>query len=114
MFSSHSVGLVFNTNFHKRVGYYDLRFGLSADYDLVIRAYDQIVNFYSTSDVFGFWPANGFSSGGSGLGKALEHYEIRKKNGNSFRHLFLMINILQFTVFQKIKNLIKHFLEVRS
>lgn len=110
LFSSHSVGLVFNTNFHRQIGNYDLSFARCSDYDLFIRALATPSRFYSTTEVFGVWPNNGFSSKISGFFKAIEHFNIRRKNRLKFRHFYFLLNVFEFTVIQGAKNVVKAYL----
>ena len=109
MISSHSVGMVFATQVHRKVGLYNPRFETCADYDLILRMLFLGFNVKTSDSMFGYWPAGGFSSNIRGIEKAKEHRAIKLVNLQTvwYINVSFAINIIDFFLIQKIKNYVK-------
>ena len=112
LFTSHSVGIVFNTNFHKQLGAYDLDFRYCSDYDVFIRAINASKNIKTIDKIFGYWPFDGFSSSIVGSHKALEHFRIRVKNKLPNKYILYFYDLWKFTVLIWFKSILKKGLKV--
>ena len=81
--TSHSTGFYIKKNFHNKIGYYDLNFRCSADYDFYLRILKQKnLKIMSTShnDVIGEVKSGGFSSTLTPIEHLKEETKIRFKN----------------------------------
>ena len=101
--TSHTTGFFVKKNVHKKIGNYNTKFKISADYDLYFRLYKNNFKGGATNkkDIIGNVASGGFSSQVSFIKHLIEEARIRFHNKQNF--------ILIFLIF--LNSLIKYFLK---
>ncbi len=89
--TSHTTGFFLKRTIYKRIGFYDINFKCSADYDLYYRLYKAKVAgaFTKRNELIGIVRSGGFSSQISFISHLIEEAKIRFKNKQNF--LFIII-----------------------
>lgn len=101
--TSHSVGFFLKKKIYKKVGFYDISFKCSADYDLYFRLFKQNIKGSSTKrkEVVGQVASGGFSSTLSFFDHLFEETKIRLKNRQNFVLIILIfINAILKNIFK--------------
>ena len=103
--TSHSTGFYIKKSFHDKIGFYNLNFKCSADYDFYLRIFKlKNLKVMSTNrnKIIGEVQSGGFSSTYSSFDHLIEETKIRMKNN---QNIFLISLIFVNTL---IKNFIKY------
>ncbi len=103
--TSHSTGFYIKKSFHDKIGFYNLNFKCSADYDFYLRIFKlKNLKVMSTNrnKIIGEVQSGGFSSTYSAFDHLIEETKIRMKNN---QNIFLISLIFVNTL---IKNFIKY------
>ncbi len=89
--TSHTTGFFLKRSIYKKIGYYDINFKCSADYDLYLRLYQTKVagSYTKKNELIGIVKSGGFSSKISFISHLIEETKIRIKNRQNF--LFVII-----------------------
>ena len=106
--TSHSTGFYLKKSFHKKLGFYDLNFKCSADYDFYLRLFKlENLKIMSTprNKVIGVVKRGGFSSTLSPIQHLNQEIKIRFKNNQNFIYILMIyFNALIKILIKKIFN----------
>ena len=109
--TSHTTGFYIKKSIHKMIGYYDLKFKCSADYDFYLRLFknkDILVKSTPKNKIIGEVQSGGFSSTFSPLQHLNEETRIRTKNNqNLILICIIYLNTLVKIFFKKLNNFLK-------
>ena len=106
-YTTHSVGFFIKRKSQMKVGFYDLRYNYSADYDLFLRMIKKFrLKGLSTkkNEIFGKFRPGGLSSKINFLDYLMECNKIRLNNGQNFIQVYL---IFILRILKNIKKIIK-------
>ena len=107
--TSHSTGFYVKKNIHKKIGYYDLQFKCSSDYDFYLRLFKNkniIVKSTPKNKIIGEVKSGGFSSTLTPLQHLNEETKIRIKNNQSFIFICIIyLNTLFKIYLNKLNNI---------
>ena len=107
--TSHTTGFYIKKSIHKKIGYYDLKFKCSADYDFYLRLFKNkniLIKSTPKNKIIGEVQSGGFSSSLSPLQHLNEETRIRTKNNQNFILIFIIyLNTLVKIFFKKLHNI---------
>ena len=106
-YTTHSVGFFIKKKSQLKVGFYDLKYNYSADYDLFLRMIKKYkLNGLSTkkSEIFGKFRLGGLSSKINFLDYLMECNKIRLNNGQNF---ILVYTIFLLRILKNLKKILK-------
>jgi glycosyltransferase involved in cell wall biosynthesis len=105
-YTSHSTGFYIKTESAKKIGYYNLKYKYSSDFDYLYR---MIVKFkmkgmaVKKNELFGIFRRGGFSSKVRFIDHVMEDYRIRINNG---QNVILILLIFFYKIIKNIKKII--------
>ena len=105
--TSHTTGFFLKKKIYKKIGNYNTKFQISADYDLYLRLrkFKCKGGFTNKKDLIGFVAKGGFSSKNSFLKHLIEEFKIRVHNKESFLlSVILFLNSIIKNPIKSIKN----------
>ena len=109
--TSHTTGFYIKKSLHKIIGYYDLKFKCSADYDFYLRLFKNrniLIKSTPKNKIIGEVQSGGFSSKLSPLQHLNEETRIRAKNNqNLILICIIYLNTLVKIFFKKLNNIFK-------
>ena len=109
--TSHTTGFYIKKTLHKIIGYYDLKFKCSADYDFYLRLFKNkniLIKSTPKNKIIGEVQSGGFSSKLSPLQHLNEETRIRAKNNqNLILICIIYLNTLVKIFFKKLNNIFK-------
>ena len=109
--TSHTTGFYVKKSLHKLIGYYDIRFKCSSDYDFYLRLFknkDILIKSTPKNKIIGEVKSGGFSSTFTPLQHLNEETKIRIKNNQNYILIIIIyLNTLFKIFFKKLNSIFK-------